>query len=375
MAMDHASLLSCFLSGGPKMIPGVGIARVLADGHPPPFQGGANLSQLLRGPGIRARRLQTARTCARLDGLPSRSLGEGWSSPIPQPRDSVVFRLSAWCGAFELFFQRDLLTGLLDFSDHSIMKKICALFAVWFGFMAATIHAATLTNIEYGKAGGEILKLDACIPDGPGPFPAVILIHGGSWTGGDKSPGRANDSMSNMFDALTRGGFAWFAINYRLAPKYRYPADLDDVTTSIRWVKEHAGEYHVDPKRVAISGHSAGGHLAALAAVRANTADQVAAVVCFSTPFDLVGTPKIGDPMNPGLVPLFGFTNLTTKSVAIEDEASPITYVKSGLPPFLILQGLRTRESPIRRRPTCKIGSSRSMSPVNSSPSQVATTV
>ncbi len=219
------------------------------------------------------------------------------------------------------------------------MKKTFALFAALFGFLAVTIHAATLTNIEYGKAGGESLKLDASIPDGPGPFPAVILIHGGSWTGGDKSPGRANDSMSNMFEALTRGGFAWFAINYRLAPKYRYPADSDDVTTSIRWVKEHAAEYHVDPKRIAISGHSAGGHLAALAAVRASTADQVAAVVCFSTPFDLVGTPKLGDPMNPGLVPLFGFTNLTTESVAIEKEASPITYVKSGLPPFLILQG------------------------------------
>ncbi len=175
------------------------------------------------------------------------------------------------------------------------MKKTFALFTALFGFSAATSHAAMLTNIEYGRSGGEILYLDASIPDGPGPFPAVILVHGGSWTGGDKSPGRANDSMANMFDALTRGGFAWFAINYRLAPKYRYPADLDDVTMSIRWVKEHAAEYHVDPKRVAISGHSSGGHLAALAAVRASTADQVAAVVCFSTPIDLVGnTPEVG---------------------------------------------------------------------------------
>ena len=219
------------------------------------------------------------------------------------------------------------------------MKKTSALFTVLFGFLAVPIHAATLTNIEYGKAGGEILKLDASIPDGPGPFPAVILVHGGSWTRGDKSPGPANDSMAMMFDALTKGGFAWFAINYRLAPDHKYPDCLDDVTTSIRWVKKHAKEYHVDPKRIAISGHSAGGHLAALAAMRASKADRVAAVVCFSTPFDLVGTPKLGDPMNPGLVPLFGFTNLTTKSVALEAEASPTTYVKSGLPPFLILQG------------------------------------
>jgi len=77
-------------------------------------------------------------------------------------------------------FERDLRAGLLDSDAHSIMKTTCAFFAVLFGLSAATIHAATFTNIEYGKAGGEILKLDASIPDGPGPFPAVILIHGGS---------------------------------------------------------------------------------------------------------------------------------------------------------------------------------------------------
>ena len=231
------------------------------------------------------------------------------------------------------------MAALGDSGPHPIMKKICVLVAVVFGLSAGTVHAGLQTDVPYGTAGGESLKLDVCVSDGPGPFPAVILVHGGAWVRGDKSPGPANDSMAPMFDALTRGGFAWFAINYRLAPAHRYPDDLNDVTTAMRWVKKHAAQYHVDPQRIAISGHSAGGHLAALAAVRATKSDRVAAVVCFSTPFDIVGKPKLGDPMHPALAPLFGITNITTQAVALETEASPIKQVKPGLPPFLIVQG------------------------------------
>lgn len=224
-------------------------------------------------------------------------------------------------------------------ASHRIMNKIFTLVTVVFGLWAEPVYAGLQTDVPYGQAGGEILKLDVCVPDGPGPFPAVILVHGGAWTRGDKSPGATNDSMAPMFGPLTRGGFAWFAINYRLAPAHRYPDDLNDVITAIRWVKRHAAQYHIDPKRIAISGHSAGGHLAALAAVRVKGPDRVAAVVCFSTPFDIVGTPKPGAPMHPALAPLFGMTNLTAKAIALETDASPIKHVRPGLPPFLIVQG------------------------------------
>jgi acetyl esterase/lipase len=219
------------------------------------------------------------------------------------------------------------------------MNKIFALVAALAGLLTGTVYAGLQTDVEYGQADGESLKLDLSVPDGPGPFPAIILVHGGSWVRGDKSAGPKNDSMAPMFDALTRGGFAWFAINYRLAPAYRYPADLEDVTTAIHWVKKHAAQYHIDPDRIAICGHSSGGHLAALAAVTAKRSDRVSAVVCFSTPFDIVGTPKPGAPMHPALAPLFGMTNLTAKAIALETQASPIYHVKAGLPPFLIVQG------------------------------------
>ena len=117
---------------------------------------------------------------------------------------------------------------------------------------------------------------------------AVILVHGGGWSTGDKSGGPRKLFMAPMNAPLERKGLAWFSINYRLAPQHRYPACIEDVETAIRWLKAHAKEYRVDPRRIGLAGESAGGHLVALAAVRADEATRVAAVVPFYAPFDLV---------------------------------------------------------------------------------------
>jgi alpha-L-fucosidase 2 len=183
------------------------------------------------------------------------------------------------------------------------------------------------------------LLLDVCTPDAPGPFPAVILIHGGAWTSGDKSGGPDKGYVAPLFEPLTKAGFAWFSINYRLAPAHRYPACIEDAETAIRWVKAHAAEYHVDPRRIAIAGESAGGHIAALAVVRADESTRVAGAVFFYTPFEFVGELPEGTPLNPALIPLFGFTNYNAASLPVLREASPIRHVKPGLPPCLLLHG------------------------------------
>jgi pectinesterase len=126
----------------------------------------------------------------------------------------------------------------------------------------ALLKGRVKTDIEYAQAGGESLKLDAFVPAGKGPFPAVIFVHGGGWSGGDKTGG--NDPL---FVPLAQKGFAWFTINYRLAPKHHHPAPVEDVEAAIRWVKAHAAEFKVDPQRLALVGESAGGQLVALAAV------------------------------------------------------------------------------------------------------------
>ena len=97
-------------------------------------------------------------------------------------------------------------------------------------------------DLEYGRGGGESLRLGACVPDRPGPFPVVILVHGGGWSSGDKTSG-----VDPLFAPFSRNGVAWFSINYRLAPQHRYPAAVEDIETAIRWVKSHAVEFKVDP--------------------------------------------------------------------------------------------------------------------------------
>src|SRR5215467_2780213 len=77
----------------------------------------------------------------------------------------------------------------------------------------APAHVTIRTNLEYGRAGGMSLLLDAGMPDGAGPFPVAIIVHGGGWSGGDKQK-----DIDLFFDPLTRANFTWFSINYRLAP-------------------------------------------------------------------------------------------------------------------------------------------------------------
>ncbi|MBV9117864.1 MAG: alpha/beta hydrolase [Acetobacteraceae bacterium] len=98
-------------------------------------------------------------------------------------------------------------------------------------------------------------------PEGAGPFPAVIDIHGGAWCGGDLTDGQSRN------EALAGAGFFVAAINFRHGPD-GYPTSLADINYATRWVKEHASELRVRPDRVGLSGNSSGGHLAMLAAMR-----------------------------------------------------------------------------------------------------------
>jgi acetyl esterase len=203
---------------------------------------------------------------------------------------------------------------------------------------AAAAHAGLTKDIEYANVDGVSLRLDACVPDGDGPFPAVIMVHGGGWNSGDKSGGRSKALMAPMDDPLSRAGFAWFEINYRLSPKYLYPACINDVEAAIRWVKAHAAEYHLDPSRIALAGESAGGHLVDLAAARADDSTRVAAVVSFYGVYDLVGLAKAKG-AGGNLGQLFGITQLNDQTTPILAAASASSYLKPGMPPFLLVHG------------------------------------
>jgi acetyl esterase/lipase len=225
------------------------------------------------------------------------------------------------------------------------MKKIPLLCAgLWtFTFLAAAAAAELKTDIEYGRAGDIPLLLDASVPDGAGPFPVAILVHGGGWSGGDKRGTDKPDSgadISPWFDPLTAAHFTWFSINYRLAPCNRWPACFDDVQTAIRWVKAHAAEFKGDPARVALFGHSAGGHLVCLAAILASLDTRVQAVVGFAPVTDFEYELPARSGLSTAQQALFGQPKeVNPASLALLREAAPINHVTSGLPPFLLLHG------------------------------------
>ncbi|MEA3188740.1 MAG: hypothetical protein QOD99_2570 [Chthoniobacter sp.] len=197
-------------------------------------------------------------------------------------------------------------------------------------------------DIQYGMADGEPLLLDAAIPDGPGPFPVAVIVHGGGWSSGSKE-----GDTALLVDPLTKAGLASFSINYRLAPKARWPACFEDVQAAIRWTKAHASEYKGDPNRIALIGYSAGGQLVCQAAVCATEDTRVQAVVGFSAPTDLVSDSERRGGLSISL------RNLLDRPEQIDDETreilrklSPLNYIMPGLPPFLLLHGTADKSVP-----------------------------
>ncbi|HEX7631416.1 MAG TPA: alpha/beta hydrolase [Lacunisphaera sp.] len=208
---------------------------------------------------------------------------------------------------------------------------------------ARAIEPGLHRDLEYGQADGVSLKLDVSVPEGDGPFPVAILVHGGGWGSGDKAgsnhPGDGAD-ISPWFAILTSAKFTWFSINYRLAPAHRWPAQIDDVQTAIRWVKAHAAEFKGDPKRIALFGHSAGGHLATLAGVIGEGDTRVQAVVGFAPVTDFEYELPVRKGISLGLRNMFNVAEEPTpQSLAILRANSAINRVKPGLPPFLLLHG------------------------------------
>ena len=212
--------------------------------------------------------------------------------------------------------------------------------------VCAPLAAGEINDIEFARPGGVPLTLDAYVPDGRGPFPAVIVVHGGGWEAGSK-----RSYEKPLLPALTEAGFAWFTINYRLAPHHKFPAAVEDVEAAIRWVKRNARTYKVDPRRVALMGESAGGHLAAMAAVRGRGETRVAAVVDFYGPHDLVKRETDRGEVGRNLRQFLGVERLDEEGIAKLREASPVTYVRRGLPPFLLIHGTKDAAVPYEQSP------------------------
>ncbi len=198
-------------------------------------------------------------------------------------------------------------------------------------------RAADRTGIEYSHPGRTHLRLDAHVPNGPGPFPAAILIHGGAWVAG----GRRFD-VRPLFKPLSGAGFVWFTISYRLARKpplhgsmidvSKIANGIEDVQSAVQFVRDHAAEFHVDPKRIALIGESSGAQLASMAAIRGS---PVKVVVAFYCPSDLVALALPPGAFHEAVARVTWGSPFQLELVAL----SPIAAVRPGMPPFLFIHG------------------------------------
>jgi acetyl esterase len=197
-------------------------------------------------------------------------------------------------------------------------------------------------NVEYSKVAGAPLYLDAAIPEGTGPHPAAIIVHGGGWVRGDR-----RFDVAPLFAPLEQAGIAWFSIDYRLSDEItQFGAAIEDVQNAIRFIKAHAAKYRIDPDRIALIGESAGGQLAAMAALNPEPGARVKAMVALYAPTDLVQLAR-----NSSLVPkqirdsIHG-TPFEGLILARLGQLSPVDNVKPDAPSFLLIHGTADRLVP-----------------------------
>lgn len=174
------------------------------------------------------------------------------------------------------------------------------------------------------------VKGDLYRPAVKGASPAVLLIHGGGWTGKD---GRWQ--MNPIAEKLARHGYVVLNVTYRLAPQWIYPSPVEDLQEAVKWMRAHAQEEGIDPDRIATYGYSAGGYLAAMVGLAEGPhGSRIKAIVAGGAPSDLTFYPG-GD-----LVPQF----LGGTQQQIPDrfrEASPVNYVTPESPPMFLYHATR----------------------------------
>ena len=131
-------------------------------------------------------------------------------------------------------------------------------------------------GIQYATAGGEKLQLDIAIPPGEGPFPCVVCLHGGAWMGGSRRDlsGNGKDKSGkptpSWIEVIAEHGYVTASVSYRLAPKCKFPAMIEDARAAVRFLRANAKTYRADPDKFAAFGFSAGGHLALLLGLAPN---------------------------------------------------------------------------------------------------------
>ncbi|WP_154901308.1 alpha/beta hydrolase [Gimesia maris] len=205
-------------------------------------------------------------------------------------------------------------------------------------------------DIEYRPGNRRAWKLDLVMPRerSEPPRPAIIFVHGGGWSSGDKARGIFRSGPVEYASL----GYVCISVNYRLADEDPFPACLHDVKCAVRWLRAHADKYNVDPNRIGGYGNSAGAHLVSLLGLVdeeqklegdgpwQDQSSLLNAVCVSAVPADFVNWP--GGIRNKRTL----FKLLHSNDTGLEELsiiASPISYVNKQAPPFLVFQGAGDR--------------------------------
>jgi acetyl esterase/lipase len=196
-------------------------------------------------------------------------------------------------------------------------------------------------NVTYHKANNRENKVDLYLPrDVDGPVPVLVYIHGGGWRGGSKE-----SSVLRLLPWLEKG---WAVVNvqYRLAEVSLAPAAVEDCLCALRWVTQNAETYNIDADRIVVTGNSAGGHLALTTGMIPASAGldrecpgpeelSVAAII------NWYGITDVGDLLDGENMKTYAVTWMGSMPNRLEIAArvSPLSYVRSGLPPILTIHG------------------------------------
>jgi len=201
-----------------------------------------------------------------------------------------------------------------------------------------TPNIEILRGVVYRTIDGTDLALDLYQPAGPtAPMPMILALHGGAWVSGERT------DLRPLYELLAQEGYAVAAIDYRLAPRWIFPAPLEDARAAVDWLRAHADQYRVDPQRFFVFGISAGGQLAGLLGAQPETSGQFAGVILLAAPTDL--TVKAPNRSAQRTVQQYLGAEQAA-APALYAAASPITHVSPDDPPFLIMHGQADRYVP-----------------------------
>jgi len=213
---------------------------------------------------------------------------------------------------------------------------------------AADVGYTITSDVTYTTGANGPLQADAYIPEGAGPFPGIVFIHGGGWKNGNRS------QMVKLIEALAADGYVGFTIEYDVDP-VPFPTSFHESLAAVRYFRRHAAEFHLDAAHIAVAGSSAGGELAALVALDPEGAAlgdartqrgphdaDVQAALILNGALDLT---DLGNGIGTASVTAYLGGTCAAMVQACKD-ASPVMHVHAGAPPFYVGHGTADQSVP-----------------------------